>query len=212
METAQRIITKTYELFMRYGIRSVSMDDIAFHLGISKKTIYQYFADKDALVDSVLDIEFQRNHKECENHKINKENAVHEIFLSLDEMQELFKHLNPTIIHDIQKYHPNSFKKLSKHKEEFIYNMIKNNLESGIKEGLYRPEINVDILTKFHIESVFIAFNTEIFPSSKYQLSHINQEIIENFLYGIVSIKGVKKIQQYKRQRQKPISYEPKNA
>lgn len=212
METQERILTKSYELFMRYGIRSVSMDDIAYHLGISKKTIYQFYADKDTLVEGVLDIEIQRNFRECESHKKNKENAVHQIFLSLDEMQEMFTHLNPTIVHDIQKYHPRVFKILNQHKENFIYTIIKENLENGIKEGLYRPEINIDILTKFHIESIFLTFNTEIYPSSKYNLTEVSQEILENFLYGIVSIKGVKKIQQYKRQRQKPISYDQKTA
>lgn len=211
METQERIITQSYELFMRYGIRSVSMDDIAYHLGMSKKTIYQYYTDKDALVEAVLDIEIQRNYRECEKHRKNKENAVHEIFLSLDEMQEMFKHLNPTIVHDIQKYHPRCFSKLNQHKQDYFYNIIKENLENGIKEGLYRPEINVDILAKFHIESIFITFNTDLFPSSKYDLTSVNQEILENFLYGVVSIKGVKKIQQYKRQRQKPISNDSKN-
>lgn len=203
MKTEERIITQSYELFMRYGIRSVSMDDIAYHLGISKKTIYQYYVDKDALVDGVLDIEIKRNHHQCLNHKKNKEDSIHEIFLSLDEMEEMFKHLNPNIIHDIQKYHPKCFKKLHQHKEDFLYNIIKENLESGIKEGLYRPEINVDILAKFRLESIFIIFNTELFPASKYDMTLVGQEMLENFLYGIVTIKGVKKIQQYKRQRQK---------
>ncbi len=202
METQERIITQTYELFMRYGIRSVSMDDIAYHLGISKKTIYQYYADKDALVEGVLDIEIKKNHQDCETHKKNKENSVHEIFLSMDSMQEMFKHLNPTIVHDIQKYHPKCFKKLHQHKEDFFYSIIKENLESGINEGLYRQEINIDILAKFHLESIFLTFNTDVFPVSKYDLTKVSQEILENFLYGIVTIKGIKKIEQYKSQRQ----------
>ena len=195
MENEERIITKSHELFMRYGIRSVSMDDIAYHLGISKKTIYQFFADKEALVEAVLNIEIQRNCHQCESHKKLKENAIHEIFLSLDEMQEMFKQLNPSIIHDLQKYHPNSFQKLNKHKGEFFYSIIKDNLELGIKEGLYRPEINIDILTKFHLESTFVPFNTDVFPSNKYNASLVSKEILENFLYGIATLKGIKKIE-----------------
>ncbi len=203
METKDRIIKQTYDLFMRYGIRSVSMDDIAYHLTISKKTIYQYYEDKDALVEGVLDIELRRNYEDCENNKKNKQNSIHEFFLSMDTMKEMFKQLNPTIIHDIQKYHPKCFKKLNQHKDDFFYNIIKDNLESGIKEGLYRPEINIDILTKFHLETFFIATNSEIFPVSKYDFTKVNQEILENFLYGIATTIGVEKIDQYKQERQK---------
>jgi TetR/AcrR family transcriptional regulator, cholesterol catabolism regulator len=211
METAQRIISKTHELFMRYGIRSVSMDDIAYHLGMSKKTIYQYFADKDALVDGVLEIEIQRNHRQCELHKQNKENAIHEIFMAIDDMQDMLKQLNTSIVHDIQKYHPKSFQKLNEHKQEFFYKIIKDNLECGIQEGLYRPEIQVDILAKFHIESIFVVMNGEVFPTSKYSIPKVSQEVLENFLYGIASLEGIQKIQQYKIQRQNPITHEQAN-
>ena len=203
METKERIIAQTYDLFMRYGIRSVSMDDIAYHLAISKKTIYQYYADKDALVEEVLDIELKRNFEDCQNNKQKKQNSIHEFFLSMDSMKEMFVQLNPTIVHDIQKYHPKCFKKLNQHKEDFFYNIIKDNLELGIMEGLYRPEINIDILTKFHLETFFITTNTEIFPVSKYNLTKVSQEISENFLFGIATSNGVEKIEYYKKERQK---------
>lgn len=203
METKERIIAQTYDLFMRYGIRSVSMDDIAYHLAISKKTIYQYYADKDALVEGVLDIHLKRNYEDCDRNKQNKKNSIHEFFLAMDSMKEMFKQLNPTIVHDIQKYHPKCFKKIHQHKEDFFYNIIKDNLELGIQEGLYRPEINVDILSKFHLETFFIATNSDIFPVSKYDLTKVNQEIFENFLYGIATSKGIEKIEHYKQERQK---------
>ena len=69
MEQQERIVVKAHELFMRYGIRSISMDEIATHLGISKKTIYQFFADKDALVASVVDIEITNNIRDCTHYR-----------------------------------------------------------------------------------------------------------------------------------------------
>jgi AcrR family transcriptional regulator len=203
METKDRIIAQTHDLFTRYGIRSVSMDDIAYHLAISKKTIYQYYADKDALVEGVLDIELKKNYDNCDSNKQNKQNSIHEFFLSMDSMKEMFKQLNPTIVHDIQKYHPKCFKKLHQHKDDFFYNIIKDNLELGVKEGLYRSEINIDILTKFHLETFFITTNSEIFPVSKYDVTKVSQEILENFLYGIATTKGIEKIEHYKQERQK---------
>jgi hypothetical protein len=89
--------------------------------------------------------------------------------------------------------------------------VIKDNLESGIKEGLYRSEIQVDILAKFHIESIFVVMNGEVFPTSKYSISKVSQEVVENFLYGIASLEGIQKIQYYKIQRQNPITHEQTN-
>ena len=80
METQERIVMKAHELFMRYGIRSISMDEIATQLGMSKKTIYQYYADKDAIVDSVINIEIGVNESECCKQKDLCDNAIHEIF------------------------------------------------------------------------------------------------------------------------------------
>jgi AcrR family transcriptional regulator len=203
METKDRIIAQTHDLFTRYGIRSVSIDDIAYHLAISKKTIYQYYDDKDALVECVLDIELKKSNDDCDNNKLKKQNSIHELFLTIDSMKEMFKQLNPTFIHDIQKYHPKCFRKLNQHKNDFFYTIIKDNLELGVKEGLYRSEINIDILTKFHLETFLITTNSEIFPASKYDVAKVSQEILENFLYGIATTKGIEKIEHYKQERQK---------
>ena len=169
MEPQERILQKAHELFMLYGIRSVSMDEIANHLGISKKTIYQYFPDKEALVDSVVAIELTCSTTECENIAAICENPIHELFLSVDNFQEMISMMNPSLVYDLEKYHPNTYKKLNDHKYKFLYEIIKNNLERGIVDGLYRPEINVPILTKYRLASVFLIFNQDIFPHTNYQ-------------------------------------------
>ncbi len=199
----ERILIKSHELFMRYGVRSVSMDEIAAHLGISKKTIYQYYSDKDALVEGVVGIEINRNEKECSLQQNNCENAVHEIFIAVDMVQDMLTHMNPALIFDLEKYHPKAFKKFNDHKNKFMYGIIKNNLERGIAEGLYREEINIDILSRFRLASVFLIFNPELFPLNKHNLLQILGEVTDNFLYGLATAKGHKLIQKYKLQRQK---------
>jgi len=203
METQERILMKAHELFMRYGIRSVSMDEIAAHLGMSKKTIYQFYADKDALVEGVIGIEITNKEGECGFCRANCEDAVHEIFLSIDGLQEMLSGMNTSLIYDLEKYHPKAFKKISKYKDEFLYGIIKDNLERGIKEELYKETINTDILTKFRLASVFLLFNPELFPQTKYKLVQVVEEITDNFLYGLVTPKGQKMILKYKQQRQK---------
>src|ERR1017187_1601563 len=98
MEAKERILEKATDLFMRYGIRSITMDEIAGQLGISKKTIYQFFTDKDELVEGVVDQEIQRNELKCIRFRKTSENAVHEIFVAVEEMAEMLKSMNPLIM------------------------------------------------------------------------------------------------------------------
>ena len=191
---------------MRYGVRSVSMDDISTQLGMSKKTIYQFYTDKEELVDAVLSILLENNRKQCLADKQKAENAVHEVLLAFDMMQEMFANMNPSIVFDLEKYHPAISKKIQHHKQVFLYQVIKQNLERGIKEELYRPEINVDVLTRFRIESMMLAFNTELFPNNRTHLMSIQEQILEHFLYGVSTVKGHRLIQKYKQQQQKNLN------
>lgn len=206
MEPQERIVNKAHELFMRYGIRSVSMDEVANHLGISKKTIYQFYADKDALVEDVIDIEIKANQCECTLHKQKSENAIQEIFMAVDMMLEVVSKINPTVLFDLEKYHPKAFKKHNEFKNNFLYTIIKENLDWGKAEGLYREELKTDILARFRLASIFLVFNPEFFPLGKHSLPGVITEITDNFLNGLVSAKGLKLIQKYKQQRLKTIN------
>jgi len=206
MEHQERILNKAHELFMRYGIRSVSMDEIANHLGMSKKTIYQFYADKDALVDDVIDIEINLNQTECLAHRQRSENAIHEIFISVDMVEEMLTKMNPAVIYDLEKYHPRAFRKFTEHKNKFLYTLIRENLDWGKKEELYREEIQSDIIARFRLVSVFIVFNPEFFPLGKHNLPALIIEITDNFLFGLATPKGQKLIHKYKQHRQKTIT------
>ena len=202
-ETKQRIQKAAHDLVMQYSIRSVSMDDIAANLGMSKKTIYQYFKDKDELVEAVVDDIIETNQCACNDDIDKAENAVHEIFLVMDMMAEMFKSMNPSILYDMQKYHPAAFAKFKKHKNEFLYNVCIQNLQRGVKEELYRPEIAIDILCRYRVETMFIPFNPEFQQSLKHGLAKIEEEIIVHFLFGLVSLKGYKLIIRYREQKEK---------
>jgi len=203
MEAKERILVKTHELFNRYGIRSVSMDDIAAQLGMSKKTLYQYYADKDELVNAVFDVILTTNKSQCLECNKKGENAIHEVFLSFDVVEEMLKTMNPSLLFDMQKYHPSAFKKFDEFRNGFLYKMIKSNLERGVKEELYREDIDTDVLSRYRLHSVVLSFNPDVFPSNKNNLVHIEQQLMDVFLYGIASAKGQKLIQKYKNQRNK---------
>ncbi len=202
-EPKDRILHKAHELFNRYSIRSVSMDDIAAQVGMSKKTLYQYYTDKEELVDAVLQSVLERNRTQCLQDQKKAENAVHEVFLAFYMVQEVFANMNPAVLFDMAKYHPAVFRRFHDFKYGFLYDIISTNIEKGIKEELYRPEIDVDIIARYRIESVTLAFNPDIFPNNRTHLLHIEQQLLEHFLYGLATIKGHKFIQKYKNQRAK---------
>lgn len=203
MEPKERILVRAHELFNKYGIRSVSMDDIAAQLGMSKKTLYQYFVDKEELVGACFSIVMEQHRSQCTADQKRADNPIHEIFLALDMTQEVFAEMNPSVLYDMEKYHPAAFKKFHEFKYAFLYGVIKSNLERGVQDDLYRAEIDVDVLARLRIESVMLPFNTDIFPNNRTQLIHIEQQLFEHFLYGLATAKGQKLIQKYKNQRVK---------
>ncbi|MEY4050847.1 MAG: hypothetical protein RL262_1681 [Bacteroidota bacterium] len=193
-----RILNKARELMFQTGVRHVTMDDLATQLGISKKTIYQYYKDKDALVSSVVENELTNHSLICNQSMQAADNAVHEIFLLMTVIQEMFNRMNPLALFEIEKYYPLAFEKIKNHKDDFIFSMISKNLEKGIAEGLYRKDVDVTILSKYRLETSLIPFNIHVFHPSKFDMLKVNLQIIEHFVYGVATLEGHKLMDAYK--------------
>jgi AcrR family transcriptional regulator len=212
MENRDRILEKANDLFMRYGIRSITMDEIAAQLGISKKTIYQFFTDKDAMVEAVVNELINRNEEDCRSFSLTAENAVHEIFIAMDFTQEMLKAMNPQIMYDLEKHHPAAYKRLKQYKYQFLFSTIKENLERGAREDIYRTDLNIDLTTRHRIESAFMPFNQEAFPQNKYPMNQTCQELAILFLHSICNLRGKKLIEKYLNERQKNFSHDQKTS
>jgi AcrR family transcriptional regulator len=210
MEVKERILEKAADLFSRYGIRSITMDEIASQLGISKKTIYQFFTDKDEMVSAVIGQEIQRNEMDCNHFRNEAADAVHQVFLALESLEEMLKYTNPLMLYDLEKHHPRSFQKLKEYKYRFLYQILMDNLQWGMGEELYRSDIDRDIVAKNRIESAFLIFNPDLFPHSRYKISEVNLELSMLFLHGVVTPKGKRLIEKYTAERIKKSSYEQK--
>jgi AcrR family transcriptional regulator len=186
------------------------MDEIATQLGISKKTIYQFFTDKDDMVSAVIDQEIAKNELECNVFRDQAADAVHQIFLALESLDEMLKYTNPLMLYDLEKHHPRAYRKLKEYKYQFLYTMIIDNIERGMEEGAYRLDINKDIVAKSRIEQAFLVFNFDMFPHSRYKMSEVNYELASLFLHGIVTPKGKTLIEKYTTERNKKLSHEQK--
>ena len=195
-------------MFTRYGIRSITMDEIATQLGISKKTIYQFFTDKDDLVSAVIGREVHKNELECAHYRDEGRDAIHEVFLAVEHLEEMLKYTNPLMLYDLEKYHPRAFQQIKDYKYQFLYEALLENLRRGIEEGAYRDNIPKDIVAKNRIESAFLVFNPDLFPHSRYRMSEVNFELALLFLQSIGTDKGKQLIEKYTKERIKKISHE----
>ncbi|OFY93289.1 MAG: hypothetical protein A3K10_07745, partial [Bacteroidetes bacterium RIFCSPLOWO2_12_FULL_31_6] len=161
MKTKDRILKGAEELFFKYGIKSITMDDISKHLAISKKTIYHYFDDKNQVVETLMKERMRVN--ECEVEQIAKEseNVIIEVFGLMKHLSAMFSQMNPNLFYDLQKYHPDSWKLFKDFKEECVERMVENSIKKGIKDGLVRSDINPKIIARMRMEMVEIGFNPQ---------------------------------------------------
>lgn len=201
MEIKERIKQKADELFRRYGIKSVTMDEIANQIGVSKKTIYHSFSDKNELVDEVIADILTYNRDCCKSYRLNSANAIQEVFQAMEMLQIMFDNMNPVILYDIERNHPATYKKFKEYKYKFLFDLVKENIERGKREELYRPEIDASVVAKIRLETMMMPFNEEIFPRNKFSLVNLQQQLIEYFLFGIASMKGYKLILKYQREK-----------
>jgi AcrR family transcriptional regulator len=202
-DNRERILGKAKDMFLQYGIRSVSMDDIAGMLGISKKTIYLYFADKEELVGAVIQFKIGESQDRCGRDGLEAENAIDEMFKAMEMVEQMFRTMNPAVLFDLRKYHPVSYSLFEKHKNDFLYNVIRDNLVRGIEEELYRPDINIDIIARFRIDSMLMPFDPALYNNQNTNIADVERQIIEHYLFGIVSQKGYKMVLKYQQKRKK---------
>lgn len=198
MEVREKIKVKADELFHNYGIRSVTMDEIARQMGISKKTIYLSYRDKDQLVDEVFSDIIIRNQEVCSTSRTKADNAIHECFIAMQMLQNMMENLNPNLLFDLKRNHSETFEKFLKYKKDFLYKQLEENIKWGIKEGFYREELDIAIVIKSRLENIMLPFNPELFPVGKYKMADLQSQLLELFLFSIVSMKGYKLMVKYK--------------
>lgn len=183
---------------MRYGVRSISMDDIARHLSVSKKTLYQHFADKEDIVTVTCKSHLERHEAEFMSIRKTARNAIEELFQLSQCVRRNLQDMNPSLLFDLQKYHPRAWNVWLQHKNKFIRESVVRNLQQGIEEGYFRPELDPDIIAAVRLEMIQIAFNEELFPREKYRLPEVQMQIFDHFVFGLLTEKGRKLYMKYK--------------
>src|ERR1700760_946239 len=193
-----RIILGGEELFLKAGIKSVTMDDIAKHLGMSKKTIYQFFKDKNELVVALVKKKLQDDEDQMCDIIKQSGNVIEKMINMMKCSEEIFSRINPIVIHDLQKYHSDAWKQFQDFKSGVLMRTLEDLLTEGIKQGYIRPDIDVKIIARMRVTQVELGFNTSVFPVAEFNTWKVQQQFMEHFNYGICTLKGYKLLNEYK--------------
>jgi AcrR family transcriptional regulator len=195
VEKERQIIAEAIRVFMTYGIKSVTMDDIARHMRMSKKTLYQYVSDKNDLVKRCLDHDCQVTEETVNAILEKKLNAIEENFEISKHIVEDLKNIHPSIFYDLEKYYPDAWNTMHELRHDFVAEVMEKNMVRGIKEGLYREDLNVKIITRLWVARLNIIFDPNIFSMGEFELAEVYRQMFLHHVRGIASAKGVKYIE-----------------
>jgi AcrR family transcriptional regulator len=190
LDESYKILEEAKQLFMRIGIKSVSMDDIAQILRISKKTIYKCFKDKQDLVNRVIEEKINFEKSTLKKYANSNKNAIQLMIDFSRYISQSNKNLNPTMIYDMQKFYPDQWAKMEEFRTDYFKDTVKNNIKHGIKSGLFRPDINAEIIALMYI--TLVSGMVQQFTSAKnnYQFQTIHFQMVSYHLHGICTEEG----------------------
>lgn len=192
MTIQDKILAQSTSLFMRFGIKSMTMDDLAKHMGISKKTLYQTVENKADLVYKVMQQHIQIEVEQIRTIQFSAINAVDEMMKIVENVASHMQEIDLSIIYDLQRHFPEAFDLFENFRQTHVRNAIQKNLKRGIDEGLYRDGMDVDIISGFYISSIVAIFDQKNFSSKSYSFLTIYGQFIKYHLHGILSAQGIK--------------------
>lgn len=191
-EKKYKILEAAQRLFIRYGIKSLTMDDLARELGISKKTLYLYCEDKNDLIRQVMEFEMGDHCSKIWDIQGKELNAIDENLEVLKQVMSDFSEMHPGVLYDLRRYHPEAYSKYENFKKDFMSRCVAQNIEKGIKEGFYRDDIRVDIIVTNYMYMISNIFESSEIFGKQHNFLTIYEELFKYHINGIATNKGRK--------------------
>lgn len=192
-----KILVNATELFLTYGFKSITMDDISNHIGISKKTIYQHFENKTTLVEAVSLFVFDTISCGISGICALKKNPIEEIYDIKQFVQNHLKDEKSSPQYQLQKYYPKIFNTLKKKQFEVMQDCVTDNLNRGIEQGLYRNSIHVDFISRIYFNCMISLKDKELFPLNNFSMNTLMDYYLEYHLRGICTDKGIQTLNKF---------------
>lgn len=191
-QKVENIVISARKMFLKFGVRSVSMDDISHDLGISKKTLYLHFGNKNELLEKVLEYGFEDFEKSLELSKKGKLNAIDSL-LELSRILDVhLRAVNPSVTFDLEKYYPDLYRQNLQKRREYAYQYIRQNIENGIQQDLYRSDLNSELISKLYIQKLEDLHDPNYYKDDKISFTEVFQVMFENHIRGISNENGIK--------------------
>ncbi len=184
------IIERSSLIYLKYGIKSVTMDDLANHLGVSKKTIYKYFEDKNDLIVTMIKRTLEFEEKMCQKIQSHTENALEALIQISRMVVERVNNVNPAIFYDLKKHHNEAWQILEDHKWNFVLTAISRNINRGIEEKYYRDDLNVEVIARLYVSTFDTIMNTDVYKWPDFQFQDLFKEIMRFQFHGLVNENG----------------------
>ncbi len=191
----ENILHKATEMFLNLGFKSVTMDDIAQEMGISKKTIYQHYKTKHELVKATAFELFEIISGGIDTICALKNNPIDEIYSIKQFVMQHLKNEKSSPQYQLQKYYPNVFSSLKAKQFEIMQHCVGDNLKKGVSEGLYRADINIDFINRIYFSGIMTIKDRDLFPANQFSMTRLMENFIEYHLRGICTDKGLKYLQ-----------------
>ena len=191
------IVATSTELFLTLGFKSVTMDDIAEEMKISKKTIYTFFANKEALVQSVVFSMYSYITTNLTQIREKASNPISELYEVKMFIMHQLKGEKTSPQHQLRKYYPNIHKELQKKQFDFMTKSVKKSLTKGVEMKLFRPSIDIDFISRMYFNGMVGIKNVDMFPIEKYSPEQLMENYLDYHLRAIVTDNGMKLLSSY---------------
>jgi TetR/AcrR family transcriptional regulator, cholesterol catabolism regulator len=195
-EELKNIVEKVRVLYNKYGIKSITMDDVARELGISKKTLYQYVTDKNDLVNKVIQLDIEKASNEFDNVFGQSKNAIEELIDLYKMVLGHMKVFNLSTDYDLRKYYPDLYRQMLDARQNHLFEKVLSNLQKGKKQGLYRKELNEKVIAKLTVSRIFQMLDNDTVSVSEFTSNEFFTEVLVYHIRGIADEKGLKVLEQ----------------
>jgi TetR/AcrR family transcriptional regulator, cholesterol catabolism regulator len=186
-----QILTGARVLYSKYGIKNITMDDVAQHLCISKKTLYVFVKDKANLVEKVMMMEAEKNVATFQGLLQKETNAIDEMLKIATFINNFFKNFDPSKEYDLRKYYPELHTKIRETRRKNLNNASKNNITKGQHQGYYRNDIDKDLIARLHVLRAENIIDNDLFSKEEITSRKICIELFKYHIRGIANQKGI---------------------
>ena len=194
-----KIIAKASKMFLNLGFKSVTMDDIAKELSISKKTLYKYFGNKHDLVATTTTLLHQSCFLEIQNITKQGFNPIEENFEIKKMFKEMFQNASSSPVYQLKKYYPKVHEKIMQKERLLFSECLQKNMKKGIEEGYYRKDVNIELVTKFYFSLVFSIHENTV---ENYKIPKLEQDVLVYHTRAIATEKGVLELEKQLKNNQ----------